>query len=315
MTNDELLAGFLDRSLSEDQLLEFQALREADPDFAQQVHAMLRIEEALPSAAPSISAPVALFQSVESAALSHIAQQAAQIGVVATVGGWGSAMKSAVASMTTSVWTYATAAGVAAIGAGVAYFSAEPTPSPQRMEVVAVAEAPAAKPVELRLIAPHEELPTTTLERNHASGGVKGAQWTTAADVPKFSNRAAAPARRLDVQAPSADPALESLLDDLNRSRTESDVIRSAQIGLAIGRTYRERGLHVLAERFLGKSLVDARQSRVVEYEVEALTELALNAHATGRLTDAESYATKAQSVAERAGISYQPLEFSDSQD
>ena len=34
MTKDELLAGFLDRSLSEDQMLEFQARRSADPEFA-----------------------------------------------------------------------------------------------------------------------------------------------------------------------------------------------------------------------------------------------------------------------------------------
>ena len=313
MTNDELLAGFLDRSLNEDQLLEFQARRESDPEFAQQVFTMLRIEEALPIAAPSISAPVALFQSVEATVANHIAQQAAHLGIAASAGGFGSMIKSTLSTVATSVWTYATAAGLAAIGAGVAYFS-DPSTAPSfstGSRVVAVSDAPRAQPVELRLVAPHEETPSRAQRVSSDRLSRNGVEWTTAADVPKFSNRT----HRLDVQAPSADPALESLLGDLDRSRNASDLVRSAQIGLAIGRTYRERGQHTLAERYLGKSLVDARQSRVVEYEVEVLTELALNANATGRRTDAQGYAQKAQSVAERAGITYQPLEFTDSPD
>lgn len=313
MTNDELLAGFLDRSLSEDQLLEFQERRESDPEFAQHVLAMLRIEQALPIAAPSVSAPVALFQSVEATVMSHIAQHATHVGIAASVGGLGGAIKSTLSTVATSVWTYATAAGLAAIGAGVAYFSDPATslPSSPGSRVVAVADAPRARPVELRLVAPHEESPSRGSRAGVERRDRDGVQWTTAADVPKFTNRT----HRLDVQAPSADPALESLLGDLDRSRTDSDLVRSAQIGLAIGRTYRERGQHMLAERYLGKSLIDARQSRVVEYEVEVLTELALNANATGRRTDARGYAQKAQSVAERAGITYQPLEFTDSPD
>ena len=46
MTNDELLAGFLDRSLNEDQLLEFESRKSAVSDFAQQADAMIRVGDA-----------------------------------------------------------------------------------------------------------------------------------------------------------------------------------------------------------------------------------------------------------------------------
>lgn len=308
MTNDELLSGFLDRSLNEDQMLEFQARREAQPEFDQQVQAMLRVEQALPTASPSISTPVGFFETVEATALHHISQQ---IGTTTLAG--GSASSSSILSrMATSAWTYLAIVGISTVGAGIAYLSNADTHTASAMNTIAAPSVGSVQPVVLRLTVPREQPSAFTKLHVLSNSHNPQAQWTTAADVPKFSHRSARGTQRVDVQMESADPALESLLHDFDKSSTDVNVVRRAQLGLAIGRTYRERGQLPLAERYLGKSLVDARKSRIVEYEVEALTELALNALATGRRTDAAEYAQKAQTVAERAGISYQPIDLAD---
>ena len=47
MTNEELLAGFLDRSLSEDQLVDLETRRAADPTFDRDVREMVAVEDVL----------------------------------------------------------------------------------------------------------------------------------------------------------------------------------------------------------------------------------------------------------------------------
>lgn len=309
MTNDELLSGFLDRTLNEDQILEFQARREAQPEFDQQVQAMLRVEQALPIASPSISTPVALFETVEATAIHHIAQH---VGSQVVVGGSAGALSSALSRIATSAWTYATIMGISAVGAGIAYISNVDTRPTSANSVITIQSPGSAQPVVLRLSVPQDELLAPTTVHHIPSMRDLQAPWTTAADVPKFSHRSAQGTHRIDVQMESSDPALESLLRDFDKSSADADIVRRAQLGLAIGRTYRERGQFQLAERFLGTSLVDARKSRIVEYEVEVLTELALSALTAGHRTDAAEYAQKAQTVAERAGISYQPVDLLD---
>ena len=105
------------------------------------------------------------------------------------------------------------------------------------------------------------------------------------------------------MSAESTDPALESLVSDLESSRSNGNLVRSAQLGLALGRTYRERGNLVKAEQFLGQALIDARSERTIEYEVNILGEMALNAVQSGRKNDAREYLYKAVSIGEKAGI------------
>ncbi|MCU0330971.1 MAG: hypothetical protein MUC47_08345 [Candidatus Kapabacteria bacterium] len=73
MTNDELLAGFLDRSLSEDQLLELEARRASSPEFAQELQNLINLEASLPAARPAAAAPAAFLATVENAIAANLA--------------------------------------------------------------------------------------------------------------------------------------------------------------------------------------------------------------------------------------------------
>lgn len=73
MTNDDLLAGFLDRSLSEDQLLELEARRASSPEFAQELQNLINLEASLPTARPAAVAPAAFLATVENAIAANLA--------------------------------------------------------------------------------------------------------------------------------------------------------------------------------------------------------------------------------------------------
>ena len=111
------------------------------------------------------------------------------------------------------------------------------------------------------------------------------------------------PPTAVDVQTQSNDGALASLLNDLDASRSTANPVRSAQMGLAVGRTYRERGDARRAEQYLGLALADARAARTVQYEIEILGELALNAMDAGRTYDAQEYLLRAVSIGEQADL------------
>ena len=289
MTNDELLAGFLDRSLSEDQLLEFEARREADADFAQQADAMIRVEKVIPMAAPVIAVPVDFLQAVEADVATKVASGAS--------GGFFSGMAG-------STWSWIAGAGAVAITAGGVYVAtqnSEPTPEPVAVVAPTQERIVAAPKPELPVVsAPVHEAPAVsaapaqrvTIERRTSSAPVE----RPVADLK--------PTPAVDVQTESAeDGALGSLLNDLDASRSIDNPIRSAQMGLAVGRTYRERGDARRAEQYLGMALVDAREAKIVQYEIDILGEMALNAMDAGRTYDAQEYLVKAVSVGEQAGL------------
>lgn len=288
MTNDELLAGFLDRSLSEDQLLEFEARREANPDFAQQAEAMIRVEKVIPMAAPVFAVPTDFLQAVE-------ADVATKVSAGASGGFFSGAAGSA--------WSWIAGAGAVAITAGGVYLATQGTSTtPEPVAVVAPTQeriVPAEKQTLPVVSAPVHEAPIiqaaparrTSIERSPSSAPVTRPSTTLT------------PPKAVDVQTESHDGALASLLDDLDASRSTENPVRSAQMGLAVGRTYRERGDARRAEQYLGLALADARAARTVQYEIEILGEMALNAMDAGRTYDAQEYLLKAVSVGEQAGL------------
>ena len=91
MTNQELLAGFLDRSLSEDQLLEFEQRQLESPEFAQEVREMLTVENLLTDSAPKVRLPLEFLAMVESSVAAQIIAGAATGGILGTLAkfGWG----------------------------------------------------------------------------------------------------------------------------------------------------------------------------------------------------------------------------------
>ena len=290
MTNEELLAGFLDRSLSEDQLLEFESRREADVEFGRQAQSMIRVERVLPMAAPVIFAPTDFLQAVEADVATKVASGAAS---------------SAIGSVATSTWGWIAGAGVAALTAGGVYVATQST------EPVEAAAVPIPVAVEQQISAPAEVTPPVVKAPARESAPVQRVVSTRAQPVVQeqsiksdvASTQRLAPPRVVDMSAESTDPALESLVSDLESSRSNGNLVRSAQLGLALGRTYRERGNLVKAEQFLGQALIDARSERTIEYEVNILGEMALNAVQSGRKNDAREYLYKAVSIGEKAGI------------
>ena len=120
MTNHELLAGFLDRSLSEDQLLEFEARQLADPAFAHEVKEMLTVERLLQQEPPRVDYPVGFLATIES-------NIAAKVAVGAAGGGL-------LGFLAHNAWTWIVGGtAAAAISGGALYFAtrdSEPSPQP-----------------------------------------------------------------------------------------------------------------------------------------------------------------------------------------
>lgn len=286
MTNDELLAGFLDRSLNEDQLLEFESRKTADTEFAQQADAMIRVERVIPMAAPVVVIPTDFLHAVEADVATKVS---------------GAASSSFLSGVAGNAWTWVTAASAVAITAGTVYVATrttEPVRSvPTPKAVVAERQAAPAAAVPVR----HEPARTTPAPSQPVALPIAVAQRpiaTELAPVPSLT-----PSRSVDLLTSNTDPAMESLLADLQACRGSGDYVRCAQMGLAIGRTYREDGKPSLAEQYLGQALIDARRARTVQYEVDALGEMALNAMATGRQSDGKEYLLKAVSIGKGAGI------------
>ena len=73
MTNEELMAGFLDRSLSEDELLELERRQEASPELARELRELVTVEGLLLTAAPIAMAPTDFLHSVENTVAAKVA--------------------------------------------------------------------------------------------------------------------------------------------------------------------------------------------------------------------------------------------------
>ena len=117
MTNDDtLLAGFLDRSLSEDQLLELEARKASSPEFAHQFSNMLTLEGMLAKAAPSIAVPAHFLNAVENSVAAKVLVGGA------TSGGFLSGLSSA--------WSWFGGAALALVTAGAVYYYTQPAPQP-----------------------------------------------------------------------------------------------------------------------------------------------------------------------------------------
>ncbi len=288
MTNDELLAGFLDRSLNEDQLLEFESRKSADAEFAQQADAMIRVERVIPMAAPVVAIPTDFLSAVEADVATKVSSAASS---------------SFLSGMAGNTWAWVTAASAVAITAGTVYVatrSAEPARTMAIPKATAVEYRATPTPSAPVVHEPALTLPSAPVP---AAKPVAVAQRSISADATPATAQPLAPSRSVDLLTSNTDPAMESLLADLQACRGSGDYVRCAQMGLAIGRTYREDGKTNLAEQYLGQALIDARRARTVQYEVDALGEMALNAMATGRQSDGREYLLKAVSIGKGAGI------------
>lgn len=259
MTNQELLAGFLDRSLSEDQLLEFEQRQLESPEFAQEVREMLTVENLLTDSAPKVRLPLEFLAKVESSVAAQIIAGAATGGILGTLAkfGWGW-----IAGGTTAVVVGGTALYVAATRTD----DVQPDPRPTRiMSAPKTVTPPVVQQPEAA--APSAPTPATIRE------------------VSKVD---------VSVKATPTNSALDQLRADYETCSSANDRVRCAQIALQIGRKLRQTQRSSEAETYLTAAVTHARAARLAQFEVDALGELGLVLAERGDVQQAAVYLQKA---------------------
>jgi tetratricopeptide (TPR) repeat protein len=291
MTNDELLAGFLDRSLTEDELLEFEALRSAQPEFAQSVDKMLTVEGLLAKGAPRVAIPTEFLNGVEQAVSAKIVS-----GAAATTAG-------SFAGLSGSTIAWIAGAGAALVGATAIYLS---TQSSTKEEL----SAPAKPTVELRSSEPEFQAKSAQPSGNPSvvampSSSINRQPSISAAPAAVTQERQARVVRPDDADATTHNPnrALDNLLRDFELCKLQHDNVRCAQISLAIGRTLLQNGNNTGSLEYLTQSLQFAKNSRIVKYQIDALGELGLVNLNMGRTGDARKMLQEAVTLGNANGV------------
>lgn len=268
MTNQELLAGFLDRSLSEDELLEFEARQNASPEFAAEVREMLTVEDLLTTAAPRVRYPVEFLATVEGTVAAKVAAAATATGIIA--------------GLAKNAWTWLVGGSAAVVIGGGALYLASTSESNERPQASApsrVVVAPAPAPAAPATSAPAEVRGNTTPTR------------VTAAPAP-----APRPAANIDLNAQKTDPSsvTKNLIAEYEQCSRANDPVRCAQVALNLGRQLRTEGNNGEARVYLDRALTHARTMKLAEYEMKAYGELGLVAVAEGDGARASAAFTRA---------------------
>ena len=260
MTNQELLAGFLDRTLNEDQLLEFEKRQLDSPEFAQEVREMLTVEDLLTDSAPTVRYPVEFLAKVESSIAAQIIAGAATGGILGTLAKIG--------------WGWIVGGTTAAVVGGTALYVAATSPDETAPDLRPKTVTRAAQPpvVEQPVV---DSVPSTTVP------------------VPSVSIREVSKVD-VSVKATTTNTALDQLRADYETCSTTNDRVRCAQIALQIGRRLRQTQRTAEAEQFLTAAVGHARATRLAQFEVDALGELGLISADRGDVQQATSYFQKA---------------------
>jgi len=293
MTNDELLAGFLDRSLSEDGLLEFEARQMASPEFAQTVREMLAVESVLRTATPVIAIPTAFLQDVENTVAERVVSATSSKGILSGL---------------SSIWTWI--GGAALVAIGIATYSlyrgpatstqpmADPAIQQQQIVVAKVEDEPTVLPTP----ATTTSEPVTAIVKRPERPGTEP---VTSTPEQISDNRQPAP-RTSSVSLGADSPAstLENLKKDYNAALSADNDVQGAQIALEIGRHLSGKMKNYdESERYLRLALTHARGVRVPEYEVDALGELGLLARERGNMTEAAALLKQAVAKGNASGL------------
>jgi hypothetical protein len=259
MTNQELLAGFLDRSLSEDQLLAFEQRQLESPEFAQEVREMLTVENLLTDSAPKVRLPLEFLARVESSVAAQIIAGAATGGILGTLAKFG--------------WGWIVGGTTAAVVGGTALYVAatrtdnvQPDPRPARTTSAPKTLAPPDVP-QAETVVPSAPAPVTIRE------------------VSKVD---------VSIKATPTNSALDQLRADYETCSTTNDRVRCAQIALQIGRKLRQTQRSSEAETYLTSAVNHARAARLTQFEVDALGELGLVMAERGDVQQAAVYLQKA---------------------
>lgn len=283
MTNDELLAGFLDGSLNSEQLQEFEARKAADASFANEAHDMTTVEGLLTNSDPGYTAPVGFLSGVEASVLAKIALvSAGAAGIGYSLG---------------NLWAWVIGAGTVIVGGGAVYLTLNSTPKNTEAEVPThkqVISAPAE--------TPQIQSPTTESTQQHNT--VQNQTPVQSRPQPAaIHEQSQAQDKSAFAEANSPNSTLASLENDYNHCVDQGQSIKCAQIALQIGSVYQQRENFVKATEFYNAALSQAKQTRIVQYQVKALGALGLIAIRTGNTADARRQLNAAIELAKSNGI------------
>lgn len=259
MTNEELLAGFLDRSLSEDQLVELEARRAADPTFDQDVREMVAVEDVLLTAAPVTVVPTDFLARVEDTMAAKVA---------------------AGSSVSTGVSAALKTAGVAIATVGTAigiYVASQRTEHAATQPSQPISNAPAVTS------AP----PSTSSVESAQTTRVSESRSTPIASRVDEQPSADGSA---NAYASASTSLVDRLLAQYASCKQQNDNMRCTQLALNIGSQYRKQGEYQMATTYFNEALASARSLRVVQYEVEALGNIGLLNLDRGSTTAAATY-------------------------
>lgn len=291
MTNDQLLAGFLDRSLTEEELLQFESLRNAQPEFAQSVDKMVAVEGLLAKGAPKVAIPVDFLNTVEQAVSAKIVS-----GVAATSAGM-------LGGLSGSTMAWIAGVGATLVGATAIYLTSQNPGT--TVPVVSSTPSIGVRTTEQQ-IQNKAANPAKTLETQNANPTAVGKQIAIsappAAVAPVRQSRTARP-ENADATAQNPDRALDNLMRDFELCKLQNDNVRCAQISLAIGRTLRQNGNNSGSMEYLNQSLAFAKNSRIVKYQIDALGELGVANMNLGRNTDARKMLQEAVTLGNANGV------------
>lgn len=288
MTNDELLAGFLERSLNEDQLLEFEARKQADPAFANEVNEMLTVEDLLKTSAPRGLAPAGFLVGVESAVAYKIFTSTPASSVV---GGWFS-----------SAWTWIAAVGVTLIGAATLFVVNRPSEDDRR-PASGVQSQDVQRPAS-NVQSQDVQRPSQDVQRSSSNVQSKDVQSKVTNHQPQTTNHVPT-ATSYEVES-TYESTISKLKKDLDVCRSSGDQIRCIQIALQIGRTYRERKLTDESMEYLTLAQREAQQAHIIQYEIDAFGEMGLLMRAAGKTSDANDHFKSAVELGSKNGLDVQ---------
>lgn len=259
MTNEELLAGFLDRSLSEDQLVDLEARRAADPTFDQDVREMVAVEDVLLTAAPVTVVPTDFLARVEDTMAAKVA---------------------AGSSVSTGVYAVLKTAGVAiaTVGTAIGIYVAS-----QRTEHVATQPSQPISNAPAVTTAP----PSTSSVESTQTTRVSESRSTPIASRVDEQPSADGSA---NAYASASTSLVDRLLAQYASCKQQNDNMRCTQLALNIGSQYRKQGEYQMATTYFNEALASARSLRVVQYEVEALGNIGLLNLDRGNTTVAATY-------------------------
>lgn len=278
MTNDDtLLAGFLDRSLSEDQLLDLEARKAASPEFAHQFSNMLTLESMLASATPQATIPAHFLNAVENTV-------AAKVLVGGASGGFLSGLS--------SMWSWLGGAALALVTAGSIYYVNQPSP-------VAVVRVPPTVNETIVTTEPSTTLPeppAVVLEESSVapSDPRNPARETKNEDPSKTSN---------NMKTDGGTPALLLAVKEYEAHVASSDHVNAALKAITIGLAYRADRDLARSEYYFAKAADHARTAKLAEQEIIALGEYAVTANMRGNETQARLLLNQAILRGSQTGI------------